>query len=149
MSKPARDLLDPKNDYVFKRLFGEHPALLVSLINDLRPDLPALLAVEVLNPEINAEELRGKYIILDLLARDETGHDYNIEIQVRRYGHWHQRALYYLARMLSQQLGEGEDYSLLRAAVGIHLNVSRRTGALRCAITTSLRSGLGTCCSST
>lgn len=115
------DLLDPKNDYVFKRLFGEHPALLVSLINDLRPDLPALLAVEVLNPEINAEELRGKYIILDLLARDETGHDYNIEIQVRRYGHWHQRALYYLARTLSQQLGQGEDYGLLRAAVGIHL----------------------------
>jgi len=115
------DLLDPKNDYVFKRLFGEHPPLLVSLINDLRPDLPAILAVDILNPGINAEELYGKYIILDLLARDEAGNDYNIEIQVRHYGHWHQRALYYLARMLSQQLGQGEDYGLLRAAVGIHL----------------------------
>ncbi|MBK1706860.1 Rpn family recombination-promoting nuclease/putative transposase, partial [Halochromatium glycolicum] len=121
MPENAAELLDPKNDYVFKRLFGEHPALLASLINDLRPEEPALLAVDVLNPGINAAELRGKYIILDLLARDERGHDYNIEMQVRRSGHWHQRALYYLARMLSQQLAQGEGYSELRSAVGIHL----------------------------
>jgi predicted transposase/invertase (TIGR01784 family) len=114
-------LLDPKNDYVFKRLFGEAPTLLVSLINDLRPDLPEIRAVEILNPGINAEELRGKYIILDLLARDAPGHAYNIEIQVRRYGAWGARALYYLARMLAQQLEQGEEYAHLRAAVGIHL----------------------------
>lgn len=121
MPQPSLELLDPKNDYVFKRLFGEAPALLVSLINDLRPGVPAIRTLEILNPGINAEELRGKYIVLDVLARDERGHGYNIEIQVRRYGAWHQRGLYYLARMLSQQLGQGEDYSTLRAAVGIHL----------------------------
>ncbi|MBK1716277.1 Rpn family recombination-promoting nuclease/putative transposase [Thiocystis violacea] len=114
-------LLDPKNDYVFKRLFGEAPALLVSLINDLRPDLPEIHAVEILNPGINAAELRGKYIILDVLARDAQGHTYNVEIQVRRYGAWGARALYYLARMLAQQLEQGEDYAHLRAAVAIHL----------------------------
>lgn len=38
-----RPLLDPTNDYVFKRLFAEAPELLVSLINDLRPDLPPFL----------------------------------------------------------------------------------------------------------
>ena len=114
-------LLDPKNVYVFKRLFGEAPELLVALINDLRPDLPEICAVEILNPGIHAEELRGKYIILDVLARDGEGHAYNVEIQVRRYGAWHQRALYYLARMLAHQLEQGEDYATLRAAVGIHL----------------------------
>ncbi|MBK1720074.1 Rpn family recombination-promoting nuclease/putative transposase [Thiocystis violacea] len=121
MPPSSPDLLDPKNDYVFKRLFGEAPELLVALINDLRPDLPAIDTVEILNPGINAEELRGKYIILDVLARDAQGHGYNIEIQVRRYGAWNQRGLYYLARMLGQQLGQGEDYGTLRAAVGIHL----------------------------
>ena len=35
-----RELLDPTNDYVFKRLFVEAPELLVALNNDLRPDLP-------------------------------------------------------------------------------------------------------------
>ncbi len=115
------DLLDPKNDYVFKRVFGEDPQLLVALINDLRPDLPEICAVEVLNPGIRAEELGGKYIVLDVLARDAAGHAYNVEIQVRRYGAWGQRALYYLARMLGQQLDRGEEYGMLRGAVGIHL----------------------------
>lgn len=34
------ELLDPTNDYFFKRLFAEAPDLLVDFINDLRPDLP-------------------------------------------------------------------------------------------------------------
>ena len=114
-------LLDPTNDYVFKRLFAEAPALLVSLINDLRPDLPTIARVEVLNPTITPDELSGKHIILDVLARDGQGDCYNVEIQVRRYGAWHQRGLYYLARTLGTQLNSGEDYQALRAAVGIHL----------------------------
>lgn len=43
-------LLDPKNDYVFKRLFADNPELAVALINDLRPDLPRVIGVEILNP---------------------------------------------------------------------------------------------------
>lgn len=43
MPPPAIDLLDPKHDYVFKRLFGEAPALLVALINDLRHANPTKL----------------------------------------------------------------------------------------------------------
>ena len=86
-------LLDPKNDYVFKRLFGEAPELLVALINDLRPDVPEILSVEILNPGIQPEELSGKYIILDVLARDAAGICYNVEIQVRRYDAWGRRGL--------------------------------------------------------
>ena len=115
------DLLDPTNDYVFKRLFAEAPDLLVDLINDLRPDLPNIESVEILNPNIEASELTGKYIILDVLARDGQGHCYNVEIQVRRYDAWHKRGLFYLARMLGTQLSAGEDYEELRASVGLHL----------------------------
>ena len=45
-------LLDPKNDYVFKRLFAGDPDLTLALINDLRPDLPRVVSVEILNPTI-------------------------------------------------------------------------------------------------
>ncbi|MGY2462954.1 Rpn family recombination-promoting nuclease/putative transposase [Vreelandella sulfidaeris] len=115
------ELLDPTNDYVFKRLFAEAPELLVNLINDLRPDLPDIASVEILNPNIEPSELTGKYIILDVLARDGSGHCYNVEIQVRRYGAWHKRGLFYLTRMLGSQLNIGEDYRELRASVGLHL----------------------------
>ncbi len=114
-------LLAPTNDYVFKRLFAAAPELLVSLINDLRPDLPEIDSVEVLNPNIEPNELTGKYIILDVLARDVDGHCYNVEVQVRRYGAWRKRGLFYLARTLGNQLQTGEDYRELRAAIGLHL----------------------------
>ncbi|MEA1053211.1 Rpn family recombination-promoting nuclease/putative transposase [Lamprobacter modestohalophilus] len=116
-----RTLLDPTNDYVFKRLFADAPDLLVALINDLRPDLPAITSVEILNPTIEPSELNRKYIILDVLARDAEGDCYNVEIQVRRYGAWHKRGLFYLARTLGKQLNAGEDYQELRASVGLHL----------------------------
>ena len=96
-------LLDPKNDYVFKRLFASDPELLVALINDLRPDLPDITAVDVINPGISDADLQAKAIVLDVLARDAGGHHYNIEMQVRRYPAWGQRSAFYLARLLSQQ----------------------------------------------
>ena len=115
------ELLSPTNDYVFKRLFSTQPQLLVSLINDLRPDLPAITRVEVQNPEISADDLAGKFIILDVLASDAQQAQYNVEIQVRRYDAWRHRGLYYLSRLLSQQLQSGHLYDQLRPVVGLHL----------------------------
>ena len=114
-------LLDPKNDYVFKRLFTEHPRALVQLINDLRPDLTPVTEVEILNPTITPSEMQGKSIVLDILAQDIQGNRYNIEMQVRRYNEWGKRSAYYLAKMLTDQLSAGEDYSDLNAVIGIHL----------------------------
>lgn len=121
MSNTGMPLLDPKNDYVFKRLFTEHPDALVHLINDLRPDLPKVTEVEILNPTITPTEMEGKSIVLDVLAQDVTGNRYNIEMQVRRYNEWGKRSAYYLAKMLTEQLLAGEDYSELNAVIGIHL----------------------------
>ncbi|WPL18939.1 PD-(D/E)XK nuclease family transposase [Thiorhodovibrio winogradskyi] len=49
------------------------------------------------------------------------GRCYNAEVQVRRYGDWDKRGLFYLARTLSGQLQAGEDYQELRASIGLHL----------------------------
>ena len=42
--------LDPKNDFVFKRLFTGSPELLADLINAIRADDPPITALDVLNP---------------------------------------------------------------------------------------------------
>ena len=83
--------------------------------------LPDITSVAIINPNIEPTELTGKYIILDVLARDGEGNCYNVEVQVRRYGAWHKRGLFYLARTLGSQLSAGEDYEELRASVGLHL----------------------------
>ena len=67
------DLLDPKNNYVFKRLFADAPDLLVALINAVRRCAAPITHIAVKNPAIDAAELHGKYIILDLLAEDAAG----------------------------------------------------------------------------
>ena len=115
------DLLDPKNDYVFKRLLADSPALLSSLINAVRHDRPPVSVVRVLNPAIQPEDLTGKAIVLDVLAEDAHGHRFDIEMQARRHPDWAMRSVYYLARTLGQQMVEGDGYGQLRPAIGIHL----------------------------
>ena len=115
------DLLDPKNDYVFKRLFADSPELLAELISAVRKDEPPLEVLQVLNPHILPEDLTGKPIELDVLARDSTGHLFNVEVQVLRYPRWSARSTFYLARMLSTQIDAGQHYLALKPVVGVHL----------------------------
>ncbi|QFY88725.1 Rpn family recombination-promoting nuclease/putative transposase [Magnetovirga frankeli] len=120
-SIPPDDLLDPKNDYVFKRLFAEAPALLAALINAVRSDKPPVEVVEVLNPRIEPDEITGKFIVLDILVKDQHGRLFNVEMQIRRFDPWSARSTYYLARALSGQISSGEDYFNLKPVIGIHL----------------------------
>ena len=115
------ELLDPKNDYVFKRLFADCPELLAELISAVRKDEPPLEVLEVLNPLILPEDLDGKPIELDVLARDETGRLFNVEVQVLRHPRWSARSTFYLSRMLSTQLDAGQHYVTLKPVVGVHL----------------------------
>jgi len=118
---PERRLLDPKLDIVFKRLFAEVPDLLLDLINAVRSTEPPIVELQVLNPEVTPEDIHGKSIVLDIFARDETGQVFNVEMQVRKHAGWSARSVFYLARLLSQQLQEGESYRQVRPVIGIHL----------------------------
>ena len=39
--------LDPKNDLVFKRIFGDHPHLLISFLNAILPLETEIVEVEI------------------------------------------------------------------------------------------------------
>ena len=114
-------LLDPKNDYIFKRLFATAPDLLSTLINAVRFEEKPVEVIEVLNPRIDPAELTGKFIVLDVLAKDQQGQLFNIEMQVRHFHAWSQRGMYYLANTLVKQLGSGDNYLELKPVIGIHL----------------------------
>nr|WP_322789149.1 hypothetical protein [Thiohalocapsa halophila] len=45
--------------------------------SNLHLDLPDIAAVQILNPAVDPSELTGKYIVLDVLAQDASGHCYN------------------------------------------------------------------------
>jgi len=114
-------LHDLKNDYVFKRLFAVAPHLLTALINAVRSEDEPLEVIEVLNPRIDPEDLAGKFIVLDILAKDRLGRLVNVEMQVKSFDPWSARSTYYLASALVKQIVSGESYADLKPVIGIHL----------------------------
>jgi predicted transposase/invertase (TIGR01784 family) len=115
--------IDPKVDYAFKRLFGreQNVASLISLLNavlELPPD-SRIVAVEILNPFQEKELETDKLSILDIKARDSTGRQFNVEMQLLVFGAFRPRVLYYWAKLHQSQLTAGADYRLLRPTVTI------------------------------
>jgi predicted transposase/invertase (TIGR01784 family) len=117
--------IDPKVDYAFKRLFGSPhnlPILTSMLQAVLRPP-PAerLVHLELLNPFNDKDALDDKLSVVDVKARDKSGRQYTIEMQLLLQRGLAERILYYWARLYQSQLHEGQDYDQLQAAVSVVL----------------------------
>ncbi len=78
--------IDPKIDYAFKRLFGSEPnqPLLIDLLNAVLQPPPAqrVAALEILNPFNDKEALDDKLSVVDIKARDQSGRQFNVEMQM-------------------------------------------------------------------
>ena len=76
--------LDPKADLTFKKVFGEHKDLLISLVNALLPlpDDGQVVQVEYLTPEMVPDTVLGKNSIVDVRCRDSRGRHFLVEMQM-------------------------------------------------------------------
>ncbi len=61
-----------------------------------------------LNPFVFQEYEADKLAILDILAEDESGRRFNIEVQRTNPGWLSERLTYYAATQLVEQIGEGD-----------------------------------------
>ena len=115
--------LNPRVDFAFKKIFGaeENKDLLISFINSVILEKDPIVEVTLLNP-YNSVNFKGdKGSILDIKAKDSKGIYYDIEMQVSDEGDYDKRALNYWAETYTGQIGAGQDYSLLRKTIGIHI----------------------------
>jgi predicted transposase/invertase (TIGR01784 family) len=115
--------LSPRIDLVFKKLFGveENKDLLISLINSIVSGEDQVVDVTILNP-YNAQNFKqDKLSILDIKAQGIDGKRFNIEIQISDEADYDKRALYYWAKLYTEQLKVAQDYSTLSKAIGIHI----------------------------
>ncbi len=115
--------INPAVDLAFKKIFGveENKDLLIALINSIVSQEDQVASVTILNP-YNPQNFRNdKLSILDIKAEGETGKKFNIEIQISDEADYDKRALYYWAKLYTEQLQSGRDYSLLNKAIGIHI----------------------------
>jgi predicted transposase/invertase (TIGR01784 family) len=115
--------LDPKVDYAFKKVFGSeaNKSLLLDLLDAVLKPLPEqrIVSLELLNPFNDKDAIDDKLSILDIKARDQRGHLYNVEMQMIGPRIYPQRVLYYWAVLHSQQLREGNAYSTLKDTISI------------------------------
>jgi predicted transposase/invertase (TIGR01784 family) len=115
--------ISPRVDIAFKKIFGveENKDLLISLINSIVSAQDQVADVMLLNP-YNAQNFKhDKLSILDVKAKGLDGKRFNIEIQISDEADYDKRALYYWAKLYTEQLKVAEDYSILSKAIGIHI----------------------------
>lgn len=115
--------INPRVDIAFKKIFGveENKDLLISLINAIVGENDQIVDVMLLNPYNPKNFREDKLSILDIKAKGADDKRYNIEIQISDEADYDKRALYYWARLYTEQLQGGEDYSKLSKSIGIHI----------------------------
>ena len=75
--------LDPKNDIMFKKIFGEHKDLLISFLNAMLPlgVEREIVEIEYLSPEQVPETPYRKYSIVDVKCIDSYNRSFVVEMQ--------------------------------------------------------------------
>ena len=114
-------LLNPRVDFVFKKLFGseENKTILIAFINAIVSEDEQIAEVTLLNPYNYPERATDKFSILDIKAVDKKGRHYNIEMQVTDQVYYNQRILYYWSKLYTDQLTKGNQYHKLRKTISI------------------------------
>ena len=115
--------ISPRVDLAFKKIFGveENKDLLISLINSIVGQEDQVADITLLNPYNPKNFRQDKLSILDIKAKGIDGKRFNIEIQISDEADYDKRALYYWAKLYTEQLKVAEDYSALSKAIGIHI----------------------------
>ena len=116
--------LNPKADLTFKKVFGEHPDLIISFLNALLPfEKPEeeITWVEYLNPELVPFNPLRKDSIVDVRCKDRLGRQFIVEMQMMWTSAYKQRVLFNASKAYVSQLGKGYDYDLLQPVYSLNL----------------------------
>ena len=99
--------LDPKADLTFKKVFGEHPELVKSLLNALLPfksEEEEITSVTYLTPEMVPQTPTRKYSIVDVRCEDAQGRQFIVEMQMVWSVEFKQRVLFNASKAYVKQL---------------------------------------------
>ncbi|ATD54322.1 Rpn family recombination-promoting nuclease/putative transposase [Clostridium chauvoei] len=119
----GRRLLNPKVDFIFKKIFGseKHPNILISFLNAVMKPADKIVSVVINNTEISKDFLEDKFSRLDVKATTNKGEVINIEIQIKNEYNMIKRSLYYWSKLYEEQLSEGDKYDKLSRTVCINI----------------------------
>lgn len=113
-------LLNPKSDYVFKRIFGYvgNEEITCDLLNSILENKITEIELDK-NPILEKDLLDDKLGILDIKAKADNNTNINIEMQVVDQKNIEKRILYYWSKMYTQGIKETENYEKLEKSIVI------------------------------
>ena len=113
--------LNPRNDLVFKRIFGteKNKDILLHFLNDViavdgRSKIKQVMLLSTIQ---NPEAAFGKQSTVDVLCEDEKGTKYIVEMQVAKVRGFEKGAQYYAAKTYINQIAKGGQYEDLKEVV--------------------------------
>ena len=115
--------LDPKADLTFKLVFGEHPDLVMSLLNALLPleEDGQIESVEYLPSEMVPETPGRKDSVVDVRCTDQKERQFIVEMQLYWNEFFQQRVLLNASKAVVRQLDKGMDYKLVQPVYCLNL----------------------------
>lgn len=116
--------LNPKADLTFKKVFGEHPDLVKSLLNALLPfetEEEEIQEVEYLPVELVPDTPMKKNSIVDVRCKDRKGRQFIVEMQMLWSPAFMHRVLFNASKAYVRQQNGGEKYELLQPVYSLNL----------------------------
>lgn len=115
--------LDPKTDLTFKKIFGKHPDLLMSLLNALLPlrEDQQIKSIEYENNELVPRTPKHKNTIVDVRCKDVEGRQFSVEMQMEWTTEFMQRVLFNASKIYVSQPQKGDDYDTLHPVYSLNL----------------------------
>ena len=113
--------LDPKNDLTFKRVFGEHKHLCMSLINSMLPLKKPIVGIEYQTGELIPELTDVlRHTIVDVRCTDEDGRQFIVEMQLLWSESFKSRVLLNASKAYVIQLDKAKDFTLLKPVYALN-----------------------------
>jgi predicted transposase/invertase (TIGR01784 family) len=112
--------LDPKHDLTFKRVFGEHKHLCMSLINSMLPLEQPIVSIEYKTGELIPELDILRNTIVDVRCVDSVGRQFLVEMQLFWYESFKKRVLLNAAKAYVLQLNVAEKLKTLQPVYSLN-----------------------------
>jgi predicted transposase/invertase (TIGR01784 family) len=115
--------LDPKADLTFKKIFGEHKNLVISLLNALLPfdEKQKITEIEYLPSELTPDNPMRKNSIVDVRCKSIDGRQFIVEMQMEWTTAFKQRVLFNASKAYVRQLKKSKKYHLLQPVYSLSL----------------------------
>lgn len=111
----------PTVDFCFKELMQNENIrrnIIAALLN-ISPDEVA--KTELMPTILRKESKDDKYGILDVRVKLKDGKQIDFEMQVNYFDYWENRSIYYLSKMYTEQIKEGEGYDRLQKCIHVSI----------------------------